>query len=133
MKVVKERKEAIMGCRLAGFLIVSVVLGLSGIVLNCANPVDKDPLKWKWASDVPLTNKSFNIAEELEDAYEEDSMDIINGSKRVNDLDLSILDPDTAIGDTVEFSAFKHDSSWFDVHERSSRISIILHPWEQSR
>ncbi len=49
----------------------SAVLGM----LMCSNPTDQDPVKWRAALQVPITNQEFNLAEQLDDAIHEVRLD----------------------------------------------------------
>ncbi len=106
-----------MGYRLPFFLIVSILLNLPFFLLNCSNPVDEEPLRWKTVMEVPVTNRSFVIADEMDNLFDIDDMDILYGDSKYKEDDISLLEPDSLIGDTLEFSIFKRDSSSFEIHE----------------
>lgn len=106
-----------MGYKLPLFLIVSVVLNLLVFLLNCANPVDEEPLRWKTVMELPITNHSFVIADKMDNLFDIDSMDILYADSKYNEDDISLLEPDSLIGDTLEFSVFKRDSSNYKINE----------------
>lgn len=115
-----------MGHRLPLFLIISIVLNLPFFLLNCANPVDEEPLKWKTVMEVPVTNRSFVIADEMDKLFDIDSMDILYGSSKYKEDDISLLEPDSLIGDTLEFSIFKRDSSSFEINEEKLKNQLYI-------
>src|SRR5688572_19105891 len=106
-----------MRYRLPLILIFSVVLKLSLLFLNCANPVDEEPLRWKTVTEIPITNQAFVIADEMNNLFDIDSMDILHATRKYKEDDISLLEPDSVIGDTLEFSIFKRDSSSFQINE----------------
>ncbi len=87
------------------------------MLLQCANPVDEPPLRWRSNVQVPITNEKFRIGEELDNLFDLDSLDILNVALRTYYNDPSQLQPDTILGDTVVFSASKSDSAEFESHE----------------
>ncbi|MBN1576152.1 MAG: hypothetical protein JW913_06365 [Chitinispirillaceae bacterium] len=96
---------------------------LAGVVMNlmqCANPVDDPPLRWRSNIEIPVSNEKFIIGEELDNLFEfeDEDVDILNVLQRYYD-DPSQLQPDTITGDTVIFSASKTDSSEFESHEEA--------------
>jgi len=115
-----------MGYRQPFFLIVAIVFNLSFFLLNCSNPVDEEPLRWKTVMEIPITNRSFVIAEEMDNLFDIDSMDIIYAASKYKEDDISLLEPDSQIGDTLEFSIFKRDSSSFKIHEEKLKNQIYV-------
>ncbi|MBN1757439.1 MAG: hypothetical protein JW863_03925, partial [Chitinispirillaceae bacterium] len=98
----------------------AVLVALSGaliVTMQCANPVDDPPLRWRSNVQVPVTNEKFVIGEELENLFVFDGLDILNVKLRTYYQDPSRLEPDTIKGDTVVFSASKVDSAEFESHE----------------
>ncbi|MBN1306741.1 MAG: hypothetical protein JXA18_02400 [Chitinispirillaceae bacterium] len=96
---------------------------LAGVLFNpmqCANPVDDPPIRWRSNIEIPVSNERFIIGEELDNLFEfeEEDVDILNVLLRYYD-DPSQLQPDTIRGDTVMFSAAKTDSSEFESHEEA--------------
>lgn len=88
------------------------------MLLQCANPVDEPPLRWRSNVQVPITNEKFLIGEELDNLFIWDGLDILNVDLRTYYNDPSRLQPDTILGDTVVFSASKSDSAEFESHEK---------------
>ncbi len=113
-----------MRYRLPLILIFSVVLNLSLLFLNCANPVDEEPLRWKTVTEIPITNQAFVIADEMNNLFDIDSMDILHATRKYKEDDISLLEPDSVIGDTLEFSIFKRDSSSFQIHEEKLKEQL---------
>lgn len=90
---------------------------ISIIFFRCSNPVDEEPLRWKTVTEVPLSSKAFVIADEFDNLFDADSMDLLRASKKYNSQDLAKLEPDTTRGDTLEFSIYKTDSYEFEIKE----------------
>ncbi|NLG19178.1 MAG: hypothetical protein GX556_17785 [Fibrobacter sp.] len=95
------------------------LLALTGMFLfNCANPVD-DPLKWRTKVELPVTNKAFNLGEELLNLFDFDStMDLLK-VKRTYENSIKELLPDTIKGDTMVFSVLQSDTAVFENHQDS--------------
>ncbi len=108
------------------FLIVSIVLNLPFFLLKCANPVDEEPLRWKTVMEIPVSNRSFVIADEMDNLFDIDSMDILYAASKYKDDDISLLEPDSIIGDTLEFSIFKRDSSSFEINEEKLKDQLYV-------
>lgn len=115
-----------MGHKLPLFLTVSILLNLPFFLLNCSNPVDEEPLRWKTVMEIPVTNRSFIIAEEMDNLFDIDSMDILYATSRYKEDDISLLEPDSLIGDTLEFSIFKRDSSKFKISEEKLKNQVYV-------
>ncbi len=85
-------------------LIVALAVMLS-LLFNCSNPVD-EPLRWSSAIEIPVTNKIFNLKEQLT----EDNL--------VKNDSMKIVDPDTLkFGDTLRFVQKSSDTANIEVHE----------------
>lgn len=98
------------------YSVVLTVLTGAVLLLRCANPVDKPPLKWRSNVEAPISNERFVIGEEFDNLFEFDELDIINVAWRYYN-DPTMLEEDTIKGDTVVFSTSKIDSSTFESHE----------------
>ena len=99
--------------------VIHLSWALCGLFLfYCANPVDY-PLKWRTKFEIPVTNESFVIGEEMPGLFEFDStMDILKVLKTYS-TNIKDLVPDTIIGDTVVFSTIRSDTSSFENHQDS--------------
>lgn len=95
------------------------LLALTGLFLfNCANPVD-DPLKWRTKVELPVTNKAFNLGEELLNLFNFDStMDLLKVDSTYENS-IKELFPDTIKGDTMVFSVLQSDTAEFENHQDS--------------
>lgn len=103
--------------RVQPFLLIAMICGLLVLIIDCANPIDDEPLKWRTVFEIPITNRAFNIANEFPNMFKAESLDILNSSKRYRDDDMALLEPDSVKGDTVMFSVFKRDTSRFEIHQ----------------
>jgi hypothetical protein len=85
----------------------------------CANPVDY-PLKWRTKFEIPVTNESFVLGEEMPKLFEFDStMDFLKAGKTYSPGDIRKLISEIISGDTVEFSVLRSDTSSFENHQDS--------------
>jgi hypothetical protein len=71
------------------------------LLYDCSNPVD-ETLRWRSASEVPVTNEKFSFIDELNNIFEDDS-----GS-------ISIVDPDTTKKGSI-LNVVKRENRSFDV------------------
>lgn len=87
------------------------------VFMNCSNPVDKDPLKWRSSTEVPVTNDKYIIGKELPGVLvNKSNMDILGEDKKFyNDPDSLVKD--TTKGDTIMFSQMRRDTSTFETHQ----------------
>ena len=86
------------------------------LVLQCANPLDEEPLRWRTKAEIPVTNESFIIGEEFDNLFKFDNMDILRVFRNYSG-DPSVLQADTIKGDTVVFSILQTDTSRYENHQ----------------
>ncbi|MFP4416017.1 MAG: hypothetical protein ACLFSB_01960 [Chitinispirillaceae bacterium] len=84
------------------------------IWLQCANPVDEDPLKWNQKIDFPVTNEVFTVGEQLDGFFDMKDMDILRVEQTYSS-DPTRLYEDTTLGDTVAFSVLRDDLNEFEM------------------
>lgn len=109
------KKRSFAFSSLAAFTCIAVNL------MQCANPVDDPPLRWRSRIELPVSNERFIIGKEFSNMFdfEKEDVDIVNVLVRYYADDPSQLKPDTVRGDTVTFSVAKTDSSEFESHEEA--------------
>ena len=116
---------------------VSIVVATAGIlVLQCANPVDEPPLKWRSKMEIPVTNDRFYLAAEMQKLFKgiktekieilKSGRDPVNYGWAYSKFPDSLY-KDTVKGDTAIFSVLRIDSISYETHE-DSMASKLFHP-----
>ncbi|KMQ52600.1 hypothetical protein CHISP_0369 [Chitinispirillum alkaliphilum] len=105
------------------------VVTVNMLLLQCANPVDEEPLRWTSAMDLPITNHKFFLGEELENMFiKGDSLAIINMDQKFFKDTLKFDEKGNPIyadkpyrhGDsTLIFSYIKRDTTDFQIKEEN--------------
>lgn len=86
-------------------LLIVALAAMLSLLFNCSNPVD-EPLRWTSAVEIPVTNKKFNLKEQL------------TGDNLVKNDSMRVVDPDTTkFGDTLRFVQKSLDTASIEVHE----------------
>jgi hypothetical protein len=104
----------------------AIVAGITAFY--CSNPVDEPPLKWRTKMEVPVTNDTFFLAQEMSklfDQIEQEKVEMLKagrdaahpGKDYVTRPDSAILD--TIKGDTAVFSVLRNDSTSYEMHQDS--------------
>jgi hypothetical protein len=125
--------------------IACAALTAAGFVLlwQCANPSNKPPLRWQTTYDVPLTNDSFFLAQQMTNLFSQingQKIDVLGSGRSPKDTGIyydtanpRVLLPDTGqfralgYGDTAVFSILQDDTISYDVHQDSMK-SQDFHP-----
>ncbi len=87
-------------------------------LMQCANPVDDPPLRFRTKMEIPVSNERFLLGEEFDNLFTFEDLDILNVLDRYYSDPLK-LQPDTIKGDTVVFSVANADSSEFESRQEA--------------
>ncbi len=123
-----------LGWKLAG----SLLLVACFIMLwQCSNPATQNNLRWQSVIDVPLTNDSFFIGQQMTGLFTQingQNITVIGSGRSPKDTGVyydttnpNRLITDTVPGDTVSLSILQNDTISYDVHQ-DSMASQTYHP-----
>lgn len=125
MKAVKKLRGKIAG--------VVIVAASSILLWQCANPTNK-PLRWQSVIDVPLTNDSFFLGQQLTNLNGQ-NITVVGSGRSAQDTGvyydttnpLALL-PDTKPGDTITLSLLQNDSVSYILRQDSMQTQNF-HPF----